>query len=285
MLKKEKYDINNFYIGELYLSFHIGSLFEDSDIRKQNEENNKIFDMYKTEAINFQKYSIRRYDYDSMKKYESFLTIFYKIGDKYMCLHNGTLYEVNGVNFCNNLISLSELLPKLSYNIPKEISINDAISMFDLLFKKKNGIKLNNSKYDINDFYVGDLVLHDGYLPNGDSHSKYQYDSLLHKYMLFNSEARMFSMVGKKDASSNLHDFSYFKSLFLRSSNGIYSPYSNQFYNTGVLDKVHMADNGIYEDYYEWMEPFKYLLKENQISCPQSISIPKALKLYKKIDK
>lgn len=277
----EKYDINNFFVGELYLSYNVDGLLSVDTIGKHSKEFNKISDMYKTSAIKFQKTLLRRY-----KNYEGFLTVFYKVLDKYMCLHNGVLYELKGIDFCDNLISLSELLPKLSYSIPKKISINEAICIFNSLFKNKKGIKLNNSKYDINDFYVGNLILHEGILPNNNRYNRYQYISLARQYILYNNGASIGSMFGKEDVFTNLHDFSSFKSLFLRYPRGIYNLHSYQFYDKGILDKKHMDSNNIYDDYYEWMEPLETVLNENKINCnSQSISIPKALNLYKKINR
>lgn len=286
MLKIEKYDINNFYVGELYLSCGLEGFFNDGMVKKQSVELDKIFDIYKTEIINFQKTLIKKYeDDDLMRKYEGFLTIFYKIGNKYACLHNGILYELDGIDFCDNLICLSELLPKLSYSIPKKVSIKEAICIFNLLFKNKNGIKLNNTKYDINDFYIGNLVLHEGYLPNDGYNSRYKYDSLALQYILYNNGATVGSMHGREDEFTNLHDFSSFKSLFLRDSKGLYNLQSYQYYNGGVLEQKYLDSRSAFNSYCECMEPFSSVLDENKIEYnSHSITIPKALKLYKKID-
>ena len=132
---KRKYDIENFYVGELYLSHKIGNLvYPDEHI----EINKKAY-ILSNGAIDFQKDLFKKYiDYESKRHYDGVLTIFYKSSNKCMCLHDRKIYGEEELDFYENLVPLTELLPKFSYNTPQKISIIDALLMFDYLFKKNN---------------------------------------------------------------------------------------------------------------------------------------------------
>lgn len=275
MLKKERYNINKFYVGELYLS-HQMSYKDGNEFYDYIENIKKMSLISFNGGIRFQKDIFNRYiDFEKNKAYEGVLTVFYKSREGYLCLHDGKTYMPNDDSFCENLIPLSNLLPKINFNIPNEISIKEATSLFDFLFKKKNKT-LSDVKYDVDNFYVGDFILHEGYLPKNDKNNRYKYDSLTLKYILINSGADTIGMFGKEDSEYNLHDFTQYKCLFFNHPLGIYNFNSYSFCNI-------VSESKEFTSYCENLESLRKISNEKNIYIPNQITIPKILKLQKRI--
>lgn len=279
MLKKERYNINKFYVGELYLS-HQTSYKGGNEFSDYIESIKKLSLLSFNGGIRFQKDIFSRYiDFEKNKAYEGVLTIFYKSREGYLCLHDGERYIPNDDSFCENLIPLSNLLPKIDFNIPNEISIKEAICLFDFLFKKKSKIS-NSSKYDINDFYIGCLTLHDGYLPNCNKINRYRYDNLALKYMLINSEATIVEKFGKEDTFYNLHDFTVYRCAFLKLPFGLYNLNCYQFY-----DYYFRNNSDSFTSHCGELKSMKQLLDEKNMCTSDLITIPKILKLQRNLEK
>lgn len=151
MFNKKIYNINNFYIGELYLSYEFKNLLQsENSIQKS-----KTSSLCINGAINFEQGLLRKYiDWEKRKSYEGILTIFYKENDNYISLYSGKLYNSNSEDFYENLVSLPNALPKSGFDIPSRISIKEALFLFDTLFK-------NSKAKNIEEFYSTDYQIPD----------------------------------------------------------------------------------------------------------------------------
>lgn len=264
MKQNKKYPISNFYIGELYLYTTFGNLLSiDSSITLGKE---KIESFKNSGAINFQRDLISRYiDWENKREYQGFLTMFYKQGDKYICLHDGVTYELNSPVFLENLIPLNELLPKINEkNIPA-ISMDRALELFDILFKKsKDESILYEEREELtSDFYIGDLSLKERTLPE-EMDTKTEYFYLPQHIMLGKNSLEVYSF--GQDGCAN----TVYRCLFLRDGVDLYNINNNSFYNHN-------------EDKFDSIIPFREYISEFKIPSPKDrISIPKALKLFKK---
>lgn len=260
----EKYNIENFFVGELYLYTNFANFISDS---YDPQTKNQVINFIQSGAINFQTDMESRYiDWDSGREYTGFLTIFYKEGTRYICLHNGISYELNGSNFIENLIPLSELLPKINAKIITSITINKALQLFDILFKNtKDEINLyNETKEKLQNFYIGDIILKKIYHKESLPGSKYQYINLPHHIMLDKSILSVQRFFDSDYIST------VYRCLFLRYGIDLYNINNNQFYNP-------------HKDNFQMLITLKEYMKEFDIEIPQeTMSIPKALKLSKK---
>lgn len=264
MKQNKKHPISNFYVGELYLYTTFGNLLSiDSSITFGKE---KIENFKNSGAISFQRDLISRYtDWENRREYQGFLTIFYKQGDKYICLHDGVTYELNGAILLENLVPLKELLPKINEKNISTISTNGALKLFDILFRKtKDESILYEEKEElISDFYVGDLSIKERTLSE-EIDAKTEYFYLPQHIMLGKNSLEVYSY--GKDGYAN----TVYRCLFFRDGVDLYNINNNDFYNHN-------------EDRFDSIIPFKEYIQEFNFPSPEeSISIPKALKLFKK---
>ena len=117
----KKYNIENFYIGELCLSREFGNLLVRTALSEEEKSQIEIRLITKCNgAIEINNYI----DWSARRNYVSLFTLFYKENEQYICLHNNNVYSTNGFDHCQNLIPLSTVLPKVSSTIPNELSIN-----------------------------------------------------------------------------------------------------------------------------------------------------------------
>lgn len=264
MEKNKNYNIDEFFVGELYLYTNFSNFISECyDPLNRNYVDN----FSNSGAICFQQDIISRYiDWEKKREYTGFLTIFYKQGDKYICLHDGKTYKLNGSNFIENLTPLRELLPKINTEILSKITIPKAMQLFDTLFKvTKSANKLHNEQKEaIKDFYVGDLTLRKIYHQEKNPDSKYMYIDLPHHIVLDKSNLAIQSF------SNSDYISIVYRCLFLRQDLDLYNLNNYQFYNPNedqiqIIDNLqaYMSDYGIH-------------------STMESISIPKALKLFRK---
>lgn len=260
----KKYDIEEFYIGELYLYTHFSN-FTFATYDPKNKDKINIFS--KSGAINFQEDMESRYiDYETGREYTGFLTIFYRQGNKYICLHDGMPYEIKGNNFIENLIPLKELLPKINTQLLSKISIHKALELFTILFKNnKREIQLYDAnQYPVSDFCVGDIVLKESFHQESKPESRCQYFNLPYHIMLNNEGLTIHSF-----NESNYINRVY-RCLFLRQGVDLYNINNHQFYNPS-------------EDSFQAIISFKdYITETEAKQIEGTISIPKALKRFKK---
>jgi len=291
MFKTQKYDIKNFYVGELYISTKINRPLLLP--KKEISEENKIKYDVQNKIIMNGAIDINTHFHTSkygMRYYKSFLTIFYRQGNNCICLHNGNSYRVCGEDFRENLFRLDSLLPKISYNYPKEISIKSALRMFEQLFDKNYLYKTEKfytcEPYKLDDFYVGSLAF--CYRSNSlDLKERRTKNVNLPQYYILNkSDASLSYITGCSDDNNVEYDHLHFNTLFLNRKKGLYNLHNFQIYNSGVLDKEHFHNYKPNESYYDFMVPYREVLEKNNVKHDSDIiTIPKALKLYRKIYK
>ncbi|MBQ2872916.1 MAG: hypothetical protein IJE89_02845 [Bacilli bacterium] len=262
MKQKKKHPIKDFYIGEIYLYQQFANLLSIETDVKNNNSIKQNFPL--SGAIDFQRDLISRYiDWENRRTYEGFLTIFYKQGDKYICLHNGVTYELGTPIIIENLIPLTELLPQINTNAITEISLAQALDLFDTLFKEDESILYSEKEELTSDFYVGDIVLKERTLPE-DMDMRVEYFNLPLHLMLSKNNLEIYSF------GENNTDNTVYRCLFLRDGVDLYNINNNGFYNPN-------------EDNFDSIIPFRDYLQEFKIPTPKDrMSIPKALTLFKK---
>ena len=289
MIRIEKHVLKNLYVGELYISTGINGplLSPNKEITKENKVKYDIKDKtIMNGAIDINKHFYLNTD-NGLRWYNGLLTIFCRQNNNYICLHNGNSYRLTGEDFCENLFRLDNLLPKISYNCPKEISTKRALVMFEQLFNKNYSYKTekfyNNESYKLDDFYVGSLAFCYQYKSFGERITK-NIDTPQH-YILSKSDAHLSFITGCSDDENEIeYDHLHFSTLFLKRKKGLYNLHNFQIYNSGILEKKHFLEHKPNESYYDWMVPFIEVLEEKKIEYnSDNITIPKALKLYRKI--
>lgn len=263
MKQNAKYPITNFYIGELYLYKQFGNLLAGNCVK---EGQNKINAFNQSGAINFQQDSISKYiDWEERREYTGFLTLFYKQGNQYICLHDGKIYKPNQPNIIDNLVLLSDLLPKIDANRITKISMHDALELFDTLFKTsmdESKLYIDNKRPKSN-YFIGDIVLKER-TPLEITDARIQYVNLSHHFMLSKSNLEIYSF-GRDNYSNTVY-----RCLFLKDIVDLYNINNHQFYNLN-------------EDTFDSIIPFEDYMKNFKIDIPaKTISIPKALKLFKR---
>ncbi|MBQ7141195.1 MAG: hypothetical protein IJO32_06815 [Bacilli bacterium] len=264
-----KYDLDNFYIGEL----HIPQVLDNVSNFKQNpKEMLTKIDLEQSGALPL--ILEKPNTWNSSIKYDSFLTIFYRNKNGYVCLHNGNLY--NNSKYINNLVSLKKLLPKTAYNISEDLSIKEGLKIFKSLFKKNtifNKPLYNNDKFPLNKFYVGKLKFCYG-LSNDKQRIYYDVPQ---KYMLFNNGAKIMYYHGLHGGTEYLeYDYLALNCLLLKHKNKLLNLHNNQIYPEFSFKNCNNS-------YYQNLLPYTEYLENNDIKYnKEEISIPKALKLYKK---
>ena len=165
-----KQHVDNYYVGNLNMAFpmHNALLASVGGVTLTKEDHLRHDLLYSTivsGAINLLELHMDDIvPYNPHYNYHSLLSLFYKVDDKYYCLHNGNYYKLdnNGDTFCSDLVKLKDVVPKFGYNLPNQISNHRAKTIFNSLFKKFNINMFNNDKFNINDFYLGGLDLCDG---------------------------------------------------------------------------------------------------------------------------
>ena len=263
MKKTYKYPIDNFFIGELYLYTNFGNLLSGSNAIDGKK---RIAIFSQSGAINFQRDLINKYiDWENRREYTGFLTIFYRQGNKYICLHDGKTYELNAPDIIDNLVPIRDILPKMDSKPFSRISMYEALELFDILFsesERKGELYFNVNKV-IEDFYVGDLLLQES-TPIETTDSRRRYIDLPHHIMLENDRLGIYSF-GNED-----YNHTVYRCLFLRDGVDLYNLNNHQFYNP-------------YEDSFNNIVSFKEYMTEFDIKTPaKKLTIPKALKLFKR---
>lgn len=263
MINNNKYSIEDFYVGELYLYNNFGNLLSPTAVLDGKDKMKKLEE---SGAINFQKDLISRYiDWDNRREYNGFLTIFYKQNNEYICLHNGISYRENGANIIDNLIPLNELLPKIDCFEITKLSFEQAINLFGILFETKSDETrlYRGSEMPLSDFLVGDLSLKEK-TPIEPNDNRIEYINLPHHIMLSKTNLETYSY-----GSSN-YVYTVYKCLFLKDGVDLYNINNNQFYNP-------------YEDKFDSIITLKEYLQGFEQKTPhETISIPKALRLFKR---
>lgn len=300
-MKEEKYNIDDFYVGQLYVGRRLRDMFDNS-LRKKPYEKEIEEDIRMLCANGAKK--IRRVnpeidfkyadeiDNNRWIKYQPMLAIFYKINDiEYLCLNDNKKYEIdrenrentgyNCDNFCKNLVSFSDLLPKVDYEKPSELTIDEALSLYKDLYSKRflyEGRKL----YDIKDFYIGDFEYCRGYFPRVLGGELYEYSPMLAANFIYESKLGIF-FPEENDyrKTDHLHNIYTIKTLFLDKNNELINLVNNQVYPKKVTN-IAKADESIIKT----LESLSIKLYSSDIDLDKDeITIDEAIKKFKRIRK
>ena len=246
--KNDIYDINNFYIGQLLINL--------CDNQEINDLLNKKF-ILKMQS-NFDTVIKNGDDY-------YVITIFYKLNNDLICLHNFKNYKVSD---CSYLNSLKTFFPKVDFEIPRQIGILEALRifryMFDLNFKDSFETMNTNYLYNMNDYYVGNLYL---------SNDVNNCENEIYKHILRKSSAK--EIVYQNAGNDNL----VYRCLFYKNDFKYYNLNNNKSYSFKDDIGINLLDNGCYKIDCTFLE---LLNQNNFIYNNQEISMKKAFRLFKK---
>ncbi len=264
----EKFDSRRFYVGELNFSFSTGNLNGHNAHRDDLEKEALYRKTIRNGAIelNADNYNLNPHN---NRSYKSVFTLFYKLDNgKLLCLHNGKEYSIPGNDFYANVFTFDNLLPKLDYEYPRKLSYHEACWLFGKAFNHK--ISLNNNKYSIDNFYTGTTEL----CVSGEKDGFCQNINLIDSILLdedYIKDGSPITLNGTK------YNFKIYKSLFYLFDNGT-------MYNLSNYQIYEHSRSRVFEGCIELGDSFRSVLEQNNISCgDDTISIPKALKLQKKL--
>lgn len=260
MENNKKYNIEDFYIGELYLYTNFAN-FTSRNYREENQSKLKQFSQ--TKAINFQQDLLSHYiDWDNGREYTGFLTIFYKQGNRYLNLHDGNVYSLSRDTYIENLIPITDLLPKINYFKESLISIPRAIELFDILFQKNNEECLYQEiKQPLSNYYIANITLKELYHQESNPDSRYIYFNLPLHLMLEKLDTCIYSYE-ELDYINKVY-----RCIFLKQDINFYNLNNHQFYNQNDLDNIITLS--------DYLDTIK-------LTPPSTnLTISKCLKLYK----
>ncbi len=263
--KSIKYDIDNYYVGEL-----IGN-YNNEQLLKRKPKDYALFIPSDDKNNNF------------------ILAIFYKKGSELICLNDLRIYQIDNIH---NLISLKKILPKINYEMPKQMTFKEAIICFKCLFNL-NFFTSFESLYDynnlsINSFNLGKLYFCEKYKVYEDNKIIIDKQNIVYECLLKNSSAKLINNYNCTIENSKHQkiycDYDIYNCLFYNSNDLILNLNNNRFYD---LDKQYIDGTLLIgEDAYEIVEPFNNLLEKNGCDYTDSeISIRKALSLFKRYNK
>jgi hypothetical protein len=286
-----KNDINEYYVGEVYVSNPFGNLLMPP-IKEQIEESKKRERLQFSGAINLGFHACYT-DFDIRRHYDGFLTLFHKVDNEVISLHDGVTYESDGIDFYKNLRPLIDCLPKTDYLPKNELSNEEALKLFGILFGNtwftdlRVFYPLYANPHKMEDYCVCNLNLYNGHKVGNKINDKYEHANIIEQYLIFKSGAKSGSFYGVNDASDNpiIHDYACYKCLFVKNNDMLLNLNDNQFYNKGIMQKEHMHHTDVMcgETFYDWMIPFEeYLDSNNQTYDKKDITIRKSLTLFKK---
>ena len=273
----DKCDVNNFYIGDLNINFNFNELLDikPKEIEEKNKKQKLIYSTIDNGAINLNGVKFEKTAFfNKGNRYEVLLSIFYKVDDDhYLCLHNRNSYSFNGEDYCSSLVPLKEVVPKIDYELSKQISTNEALKIFNGVFKKNSYFTFTNL-HDINEFYSGKLVLCMGYTEKARYH-----DLNALSRIILNSNPEIYSLqVGSSVLEKNEEtDYIRYPSIFSKIDDNLF--YNINDYQNYVLEK----SNSKLDTNIEIESSLGRYFDSHSIKYPQKITISKILKLQKKI--
>ena len=272
------YDINNYYVGILNFCYPFGEY--ERDYLSQAKK-----DLF-LETINNGAIDIRNLpdgielDFINNCRIEKLFTLFYRVDDThYLCLHNKKYYG-NSDDYCNNLERLVNVLPKIDVLYKDNLSYHNVLKLFKYLFKYDSHKIYSEAKteFRIEDFYLGTTSLCTGYYKIDTNPFKSKnYLLNLPQYLMYLNNNYLSLESGCSKFNNNLeYIYSDFNSLFIKTpKKKVYNLNDNCFYD--LTDENRFATKVKLGDY------LLDELEEKEIVYPSHLTIPKALKLQKKL--
>ena len=291
----KKYNINDFYVGKLVFVIPFGNRVSTE---QDSEKAYKIMESYKLAlrngAIDTKDNQETEYtDYLHHVLYESVFTIFYRFDEnRYCSLHvigsfsdeKDKGIDNQGDYFCENLGKFTDYLPKFDFSLPKQISIDEALKLFNTIFKKKTRPKYNGDIYCIDDFYTGTL----DYCTSTQVRGKYIRDDerLIRKntgieLLLENNHAKKIDN-SSRESFTELSNNKRIEQLFTKYGCVFLRVGKDEFYNLNNFQLYHEPNSVI-----KIQRPLGYQLGFLGIYCngDEPITIPKVLKLQDRLNK
>ena len=276
-VNNKMYNIDNFYVGELLFIKKISdeNFANVLEIKKQLLANGAI------NLTNDDSNYADLFDWNQNVKYYKVITIFYKEKDNFLCLHDGNIYKNCEETKCLNLTELTKMLPKVSYDYPQKVTIDQVLMMFNKLFNKSYKLIdiYKDTKYQITDFYVGNLII---LIKFTDKETKQkQYYNIYEKYILEKNS----HLIGYLSNSNKVNDlvnlpvgrykYNVYRCLVLKlSDNSLYNINNFQIYKNQDRPYNLISERPVGESYYENLTPITDVLK---IPKTTRLSIPKVL--------
>ena len=277
-----KYDINNFYVGILNFPLSMGSILHKDIVPKEDKDKKGEFDnTVLGGAIDLRLYeSGDDIEWHSRIHTIKLYTIFYKVDDvHYFCLHNRNYYNNSGI-YCDNLVKIIEVLPKIDVIYDNSLSFGEAVKLFKYLFCCNNLkiCKSSKTNFKIENFYQGTTSLCKSYYTEGANafNSKSHFMNLPER-LIYSNNMFLFQESGySKRSEDNIeYSFNNYNTVFIKTPNDKY--YSLNDYNFYNLD----SDG--YNTEVKMERPFMEVLEEKGIVYPKEVTIPKVLKLQRKM--
>ncbi len=276
MAKDKIYSLNDIYIGEIrYPISSIALPIDKSKILANGAL--KITSKHDNVPLNIDE--------------ESFviLSIFYCYNRNFICLHDGQVYSSkkdNNAPRLENIIPITEFLPKLRGFIPKRVTLSSLLSIFNNLFKpdylSNNRVAKMNSdiKYKKSDFFTGILTLFTGELFENEP-KNYKLYNLPNRIILDNNSKFLEEISIPMSLDEIIGDYEYrrYKCLFLSPNGRIYYCLNDFNFYDGLRESQDYAGLRPKVSFVEDIEPLckKDLSKE--------ITIRQALNLSKRLNK
>lgn len=276
----KKYNIENFYIGELYIGIPFSYTYY---LYAEKERIETLMDikLLKINDAIFCNDNSRYIDHDKKIEYIRFLALFYKTNQGYLCLQNNKIYDTAGNDFCKNLYPFKKFLPKVDFKGSNTFSMNQALDLFCYLYHDKNNRLYKKVDYKVEDFYTGELNICTSFT---DKLNKKKFECLnlaqikMLQYIDNKKIVEIFDTININD-DINKYNYLNFNTIFLKTDNRLLNLHDNHIYKEDAL-KQSISPG---ENFYENLTNLKEFIDVNDINYSKdTITVKKALKLLKK---
>lgn len=271
----DKIDINKLYVGELFVT-------AEEEAKKLIQRGALDMDERRVKAVRNAR---------TKEKYHPVFTVFMETIDGYICMHNGKKYA--SLNFDNDgyfeLSPMKNYLPQIANGLDalhlQHLSPRKVLWLFNTLFQDWKRYPLTNlyNKNDslpVKDLFIGDTLLHKGY-HDADALSIYAFASLPEMLLLEKSGATFLEMKFRNRISESgffrgTDVWVLYESLFAAQQNG-------EFYNLHN-HQTYKEDASLFSNCRSLCPLQEYLNRKN-IPYEEEITVPEALKKYRKLKK
>lgn len=274
----KKHNIGKFFVGEAWISCSTNIHSKDQHERK------KLFDtIYNMKSNGAVYFFDNQYDFKKKRIFYGFISVFYAMDDsQYLCLHDYQTYRENndGNFFCQNLIPIFELLPKIGYTRPVTINYFNALKLFNSLYHQAK-FSYDKSLLSVHDIYFGNLHLCEKINPY---RTNRQYANSLQLYILLANHISSHDSYGVMGNDGDEYHYGIHKCLFLDIHDGDMYNFNNyQIYSSNSLGKGNMFYG---DSFFNKKIPLVEELKDNHIFLDKElVSVREVLKLQRKLNK
>ena len=270
MAKNKIYSLNDIYIGEIH--YPISSI---NHINNSKIVANGALEIPPKQPLNN--------DEDSFV----ILSIFYCYNRNFVCLHDGQVYPLkkdSNIPRIESAVPITEFLPKLGGFIPKRVTLNTLLSIFNNLFKSNyignnRVVKMNSDiKYKKSEFYSGILTLFTGE-SLGESSNRYKMYNIPNRIILDNNSKFLEDINSSQFLNETLGTYEYrrYRCVFLSPNGRIYYCLNDFNFYDGVKDSQDYARLRPKVSFVEQMEPLSNKEPSKEITIRQALNLSKRL--------